>query len=99
MQTFKMAQTYAQYQLKRVQDRCTRSLKSGARNPDARISDAGIHGTRISNATRASLEHVDACISDARIHGARISEAARGSLARRARLWHGARVILGVRIF
>src|SRR3954462_15043429 len=53
-QIFKMAQTYAQYQLKRVQDRCTRPLKSGARNPDARISGVRRRAHLRSAQTRAS---------------------------------------------
>src|SRR3954470_8656354 len=37
-QIFKMAQTHAQHQLRRMQDRCTRSLISGARIPETRAS-------------------------------------------------------------
>src|SRR4051812_37986355 len=80
-QTFKMAQTYVQYQLKRVQDRCTHPLKSGANSTNARISD-----TRIPEARTSQV-----CASMARASLARVSLArtslTRTSLAWRAHLW------------
>src|SRR5436190_23924752 len=72
-QTFKMAQTYVQYQLKRVQDRCTRPPKSGAYSPNARISDARIPEACTSLAS-ASLAHASLARTSTAYPCARLSQ-------------------------
>ena len=75
------------------------NISSNACKIDARVHSSQARVTQM----RASQECADARISDAGIHDARISDATRASttrasLTRRARPWHGARVILGVRV-